>query len=647
VRKFLIQVSLRVNELSWNSHSIVNLEEAKPADMTVHSRVRAGTEAKPALSLPAPAASDHEGKARPAAGAEGPTFLGAFDTLDRISRAMLGRATQGVSPNAIFAAWFDWASHLARAPGRQLELALEGWVMAARLARYAAVKAVGRAEEPPFKPRPGDDRFTDAEWNSTPFDLLHQSHLAQERWWELATQEVRGMSRRHAERVAFLTRQALDAVSPSNNWLLNPTILRETYASLGQNLLQGYVNYVVDASRLLARDHKNSSNGFRIGRTLAATPGQVIYRNGLMELLQYAPATQRVHAEPILIVPAWIMKYYVLDLRPENSLVKFLVDRGHTVFMVSWRNPTVEHRDVPFDDYRKRGVMAALDAVNAVVPGAKINLCGYCLGGTLAAISAATMARDKDDRLASLTLLAAQVDFSEAGDLMLFIDESQIAFLEDLMWDQGFLDTHQMSGAFRALRANDLVWSKMIREYVLGARETMNDLMAWNADQTRMPYRMHSQYLRALFLENRLTAGRYAVEGRVITLKDIRVPMFAVATEKDHIAPWRSVYKTHLFTDSDLTFVLTNGGHNAGIVSEPGHPGRHYRIATRKSGDAYMDPESWAAQTATKEGSWWTEWSAWLAAGSSGELAAPSSLGSPEHGLRPLEPAPGTYVLEP
>jgi polyhydroxyalkanoate synthase len=524
---------------------------------------------------------------------------------------------------------------------------LEGWMIAARLARFATAKALGHSAEAPFKPHVGDDRFADAEWNSMPFDLLQQAHLAQERWWELATREVRGMSRRHAERVAFLTHQMLDAASPSNNWLLNPIILREAYGTLGQNFLRGFLNYLDDASRLLAHDRNNGSEKFRVGQTLAITPGQVIYRNGLMELLQYAPSTDRVHAEPILIVPAWIMKYYILDLRPENSLVKFLVDHGHTVFMVSWRNPTAEHRDVPFDDYRKRGVMAALDAATSIVRNKKVHLCGYCLGGTIAAIAAATMARDKDDRLASLTLLAAQIDFSEAGELMLFIDESQIAFLEDLMWDQGFLDTHQMSGAFRALRANDLVWSKLMRDYMLGERETMNDLMTWNADQTRMPYRMHSQYLRALFLENRLTAGRYAVEGRVITLKDIRVPMFVVGTEKDHIAPWRSVYKTHLFTDSDLTFVLTKGGHNAGIVSEPGHPGRHYRIATRRHGDGYVDPDSWAAQTATKDGSWWTEWADWLAGKGSAGLIDPPQLGSPEHSLRPLGPAPGAYVLEP
>lgn len=598
------------------------------------------------MSPPAPAAGQERSVPLPAPEAERPTFLGTFDTLDRITRAMLGRATQGISPNAIYAAWFDWASHLARAPGRQLELMLEGWVISARYTRYAAARALGQQADPPFKPRFGDDRFADAEWSHMPFDLLEQAHLAQEQWWDLATREVRGMSHRHAERVSFLTRQMLDAASPSNNWLLNPVVLREANATLGQNFVHGLTNYIDDVSRLAARENGNNGSTFKVGQTLAITPGEVVYRNELMELIQYKPTTQRVHAEPVLIIPAWIMKYYVLDLRPENSLVKFLIDRGHQVFMVSWRNPGAEQRDVLFDDYRKRGVMAALDAVTDIVPGYKVNLCGYCLGGTLAAITAATMGRDKDDRLASLTLFAAQVDFSEAGELMLFIDESQIAFLEDLMWDQGYLDTHQMSGAFRALRANDLVWSKMIRDYVLGTRDTMNDLMTWNADQTRMPYRMHSQYLRALFLENRLTAGRYAIEGRVITLKDIRVPMFVVATEKDHIAPWRSVYKTHLFTDCDLTFVLTKGGHNAGIVSEPGHRGRHYRIAARHPGDGYVDPDTWAARVSTKEGSWWTEWSDWLATASPGELPAPTVLGNPAHDLRPLGPAPGTYVLE-
>jgi polyhydroxyalkanoate synthase len=291
--------------------------------------------------------------------------------------------------------------------------------------------------------------------------------------------------------------------------------------------------------------------------------------------------------------------------------------------------------------------MTAIDAVSRIVPGQRINLAGYCLGRTIASIAAATMSRDGDDRLASITLLAAQTDFSEAGELMLFVDESQITFLEDLMWDQGVLDSHQMSDAFRALRSNELIWSKWIREYVLGHRDPMIDLMAWNADQTGMPYRMHSEYLRALFLENRLSAGRFAVDGRVIALKDIHVPMFAVGTETDHIAPWKSVYKVHLFTDNDATFVLTSGGHNAGVVSEPGHPRRHFRIAHRAPDDRYLPPDRWLPLAHQESGSWWPTWSDWLAAASLGELTAPPPMGARDAGLRPLGPAPGAYVLEP
>jgi polyhydroxyalkanoate synthase len=566
----------------------------------------------------------------------------AFETMDRVERAVAARFTHGISPHALYGAWFDWASHLANAPGRLLELGLEAVTALARFAQFATHS---RSEEakPPFQPLAADRRFNDEAWKSLPYVLWQQAFLAQEAWWASATREVRGMTPKNAARVSFITRQLLDVWSPSNVPWLNPVIIERTLKEGGANLVRGATNLQEDAWRALTMQPALPADGLRVGEDIAVTPGEVVYRNELMELIQYKPTTTSVTAEPVLIVPAWIMKYYVLDLSPHNSLVRYLVDRGFTVFMMSWRNPSAADRDITFDAYRTRGVMAALDAVTAIVPGRKVHATGYCIGGTLLAIAAATMARDEDDRLATVTLLAAQTDFSEAGDLMLFVDESQIAFLEDMMWDQGVLDTKQMAGAFKILRSNDLVWSKMMREYLLGERDTVTDLTTWNADQTRLPYRMHSQYLRGLFLENRLTAGRYAVEGKVIALKDIEAPMFVIGTETDHIAPWRSVYKVQLFTDNELTFVLTNGGHNAGILSEPGHHGRHYLIATRQLGDRYIDSNTWLSRATAADGSWWPAWAAWLEA-KSAERIAPPGMGAPSRGFVSLGPAPGLYV---
>lgn len=567
-----------------------------------------------------------------------------LSNLDRTLRALQARMTQGVSPTALATLWIDWALHLARAPGKQTALMMEAQRDAARLAIFGAQAMMGRDAEPPFAPDSGDRRFQHDDWSLFPFSLWAQGFLAAENWWTDAATGLRGMTARHERQARFMTHQALDTLSPSNFPLTNPEIIRRTLTEKGANLMRGMAYWADDAQRMLSGRGPVAAEAFEPGRDVAVTPGAVVYRNEIMELIQYAPAGDAVRREPVLIVPAWIMKYYILDLSPGNSLVRYLVERGHTVFMISWKNPDACDAQTGLDDYRVKGVLAALDAIGKIVPGERVHACGYCLGGTILSIAAAAMARDGDDRLKTVTLLAAQTDFAEAGELMLFVDESQLAYLEDLMWDQGFLDTRQMTGAFRMLRANELVWSRLVRTYVLGEREVFNDMAAWNADQTRMPARMHGQYLRGLFLENRLTAGRYAVEGRVIALRDIRAPMFVVGTETDHIAPWRSVYKIHLFTGNDITFVLTNGGHNAGVISEPGHRGRHYSVALREDDDPYLDPDTWQQQAEQREGSWWPRWEEWLSANGAPETVPPPRLGAPEKGLPVLCAAPGVYV---
>jgi polyhydroxyalkanoate synthase len=580
--------------------------------------------------------------AAPALGAsadiEGPT------SADRLLHAALGRLTSGISVPALTLAWVDWALHLAQSPGKWGRLTEKAARKSARFGEYAA-RAMAGHPEPVIPPLPQDHRFSAEAWQRWPFNVIQQGFLLHQQWWHNVTTGIGGVAPHHEQVVSFVARQLLDMVSPVNFMATNPEVQQATAAEGGRNLVRGAVYLADDLRRLATGAPPAGSEDFVPGRQVAATPGQVVLRNRLIELIQYAPATPDVHAVPVLIVPAWIMKYYILDLSPHNSLVNYLVERGHTVFMISWRNPSAADRDLGLDDYLRVGVLAALDAVGAIVPGRKIDTVGYCLGGTMLAIAAAWLAGRRDARINSMTLFAAQTDFTEAGELTLFIDDSEVDYLEDIMWRQGYLQTRQMAGAFQLLRSNDLVWSRMVGEYLLGRRQPMNDLMAWNADATRMPYRMHSEYLRRLFLKNDLFEGRLRIDGQPVSLADIRVPTFVLATETDHVAPWKSVHKINLVAD-DVTFVLTSGGHNAGIVSEPGHPGRHFRIARRVDGDTYVTPDDWAAATPVREGSWWPAWADWLEAGGSGR-AAPPPMGAPQAGYAPLAAAPGSYVLEP
>jgi polyhydroxyalkanoate synthase len=568
------------------------------------------------------------------------------DVTDRSLHAATARFTGGLSPAALVAAYLDWATHLANAPGKRLALIDKAKRKALRFANYAYRYGIeGGKTECCIEPLPQDHRFVNEEWQKWPYNFIYQTFLLQQQWWHNATTGVRGVSKRHEEMVAFASRQILDMVAPSNFLLTNPEVLRQTIITGGLNLATGLQNFLQDWERAVSGKKPVGTENFIVGRDVAATPGKIVYRNRLIELIQYAPATAEVRPQPILIVPAWIMKYYILDLSPHNSLVKYLTEQGFTVFMISWKNPGPEDRDLGVEDYRTLGVMSAFDAIGAIVPNQKLHAVGYCLGGTLLSIAAAAMARDGDDRLATLTLLAAQTDFTEAGEIMLFIDESQIAFLEDMMWEQGFLDSRQMAGAFQMLRPNDLVWSHVIHDYLLGGRQRMTDLMAWNADATRMPYRMHSEYLRKLFLNNDLAESRFVAAGKPVALTEIRAPIFAVGTERDHIAPWRSTYKVHSQVETDVTFLLTSGGHNAGIVSEPGHPGRSFRISTQRPNDHYLDPERFYTEASRKDGSWWPDWVAWLR-DRSGAVTTLPAIGAPQAGYPPLGDAPGTYVLE-
>jgi polyhydroxyalkanoate synthase subunit PhaC len=558
----------------------------------------------------------------------------AVRVLDKVREAALGVPTLGMSPESLLLAWIDWAIHLAGAPGKRAELTLR---LMQAMAGYAA-------QDQSTAP---DPRFATPAWQKPPFRQAAQTFLLWQDWWRHATRDVPGTEPHHEEVVSFVARQCLDMLAPSNQLWSNPDVLERTLAQGGANLWRGAMHVLQDLQRKAAGLPPPGSEAYGVGRDVACTPGKVVMRNALVELIQYHPTTATVYVEPVLLISAWIMKFYILDLSPHNSMVRWLLDQGHTVFCLSWRNVGARERDFGLEDYRQLGLMAALDTIGTILPERRVHTLGYCLGGTLLVWGAAAMARAGDMRLATVALLAAQTDFSEPGELQLFIDHAQVHMLDSLMWKRGYLTAEQMSGAFHLLQSRDLIWSRMVHDYLLGERAPLSDLMAWNADTTRMPQRMHSEYLHQLFLNNDLAAGRLLVQGHPVALQNIRTPLFVVGTERDHVAPWRSVYKIHSLVDTEVTFVLSSGGHNVGIVNPPKQSKRSYRVRMEKAGDICLSPDEWFDAATLHEGSWWPAWEQWLVAHSSTRRQPPPAMGSKSANAKsPLPDAPGHYVLQ-
>ena len=561
--------------------------------------------------------------------------------IDHQLRGQLAVATRGVSPVDVAAAVVDWAGHLALSPGKLLSLAES---LARNGVELAKIGTGAMKPDADGLPAIVDRRMLSEDWQRWPFNVFAHGHRLAKGFATEATMGVDGVSKDHEQLVNFLANQIVEIASPANVPVINPEFITTTKGERGANLRRGVHNLAEDMRRKRSGELPQGLENFVVGKDIAVTPGKVVYQNRLFELIQYKPQTEEVVSEPVLIVPAWIMKYYILDLSARNSLVRYLVSQGKTVFIMSWKNPDEKDRDLGMHEYLHEGVMTAIDAVSTIVSKRKIHAVGYCLGGTLLAIAAAYMARERDDRLKTMTMFAAQIDFREAGEITTMLGEGTFTFLEALMRKQGYLAMENMTGAFASLRVSDLVYDPMFQRYLLGKDRSLNDLMAWNEDGTRMPYKMHTEYLRNCYMENNLAEARYEVNGKPVCVGDIQVPAFVLGTATDHVAPWKSVYKPMRLMNNEMTFALTTGGHNAGIACGPDHPRRKHWIATRQPGDLYVGPDEWQAQNELVDGSWWPAWNAWLDARSSGTRKAPS-MGKPKAGYKPLRDAPGIYVF--
>lgn len=567
--------------------------------------------------------------------------------LDRHVNTASASFSFGLSPIALGLALTDWGLHLAAAPGRRLELASLALENSLDLSRKLSCTVANTVEDL-VESVAGESEHGYGFNNTVMENGIKQSwqlgmDMAQD-WWRQAAQ-VRGVSSHHQHLNTFLVGQVFSMLEPANWPLSHPEVLRTAIQSGGQSFAQGGQTFLRDVGKKLGFTSQQEVSEYKVAVNIAVTPGTVVFRNHLVELIRYLPQTEKVAHNPVFIVPSWIMKYYILDLSPHNSMVRFLVAQGYTVYILSWANPEESDRELGMNDYLQLGIFDVLKELGRITNKAPVNIVGYCLGGTLLAIAVAALSRsmkvtgfEQMSPVKSMTLLAAQTDFSEPGQMGVLIDDSQVQLIEDLMADTGYLSGAQMAGSFQFLNSRDLVWNKRLNQYLLGVRESGTDMMAWNADVTRLPARMHGEYLNQFFLQNALADGDYLVEGQPVSLLDIRVPVFVVGTVRDTVSPWPSVYKIHRLTRTEVTFLLVSGGHNAGIVSEPGHPNRSYQIHTQPAEESVHSPTDWQASAEKREGSWWPAWDNWLAA-YSGPMEAPPPI-------LPGPPAPGEYVFK-
>lgn len=496
----------------------------------------------------------------------------------------------------------------------------------------------GQQTESVVEPEKGDKRFNAGDWQQNPaFDAIKQSYLLTATTLLKSASETQGMDERQQQKLIFYLRQFLDAISPTNFAFTNPQVIHETVQSGGKNLVTGVEHLLRDikAGQIKMTD----TEAFTPGRNLALTPGEVVYRNKLIELIQYTPTTEQVYAIPLIFMPPWINKYYILDMQPQNSLIKFLVDSGFTVFVISWKNPDASLEDTTFEDYLTLGPLAAFKVAKEITGSAKVNPVGYCIGGTLLSMTLPYLAAKKDTTANAATFLVALQDFSEVGDTAVFIDEPQVSYIEGQMMERGYLDSRSMATMFNMLRANDLIWSNVVNNYLLGKEPSAFDLLYWNNDGTRMTRAAHSFYLRNTYLENNLVKpGKIVLKGVPIDLSQIRQDVYAVGAAQDHIVPWKTAWKITQLASGPVRFVLGGSGHIAGVINPP-TKGRGYWTTDKAAASA----DEWLEKAEHHSGSWWTDWLEWLKP-RSGELVAPPSVGNKKY--PPITPAPGTYVLE-